>query len=196
MKTRLTTLTQRAKRYLRSELGGFSDLTLVRTYEYCPLYGPSDHALFSFTSSVGSDLPERHYVFSSKLGLTNFYPDWGVSLEDLWAIHVGLQFELGSNPKPWERAPSHDETENIRSRISAAEQENSYEIGETTIRELPDAAEFLPSVLAIGCCTVNGKRRLFVIGQSTTIVDGQHTPIIEWRRHIGKIIVERGGLDD
>ena len=68
------------------------DLRLISSYHEHPLSGSGNYVIFQFVSSLGSDKPESYFVLTGTRGITNYYPDWGLSLTDLIAVHFAKQF--------------------------------------------------------------------------------------------------------
>lgn len=96
-----TALAAQAQAYLREQLGPRAPerLTFEREFEESPLEGESTTALFSFALEAGSGAAEcangdpRHYVAVGET-TPNFFPAYGLSVDDAYSLHVGTRFML------------------------------------------------------------------------------------------------------
>ena len=75
------------------------ELTLEATYEKHPFKEPCLAALFSFRPAP--DEEDRLFVFVGD-GLPMIYPDFGLTLDELWAVNVGNEYfiKMGVTEEP------------------------------------------------------------------------------------------------
>jgi hypothetical protein len=86
---------QLAREYLNREFGTDApdQLRPIATYNQRPLEGEGAVSVFSFTAARGGNSPESFYVIAGETE-PNYYPDWGLSPEDLYNVHLGTRFML------------------------------------------------------------------------------------------------------
>ncbi len=81
--------------YLRSALGEAAprEVELAGCHDEQALEGEGPMAVFAFTADVGGAAEQRYWVIA---GATepNYYPDWGLSADEIYGVHLGTRFML------------------------------------------------------------------------------------------------------
>ena len=185
----------RAKEYLRLEFAPEEDfdLELVNEYFEHPLSGPGENAVFRFVSTLGSDKPETYFVLTGKPGITNYYPDWGLSLRDLLAVHVATQFYLGMGVKSL-HPPATDARHIEQVRALTSEKLGRLPDQDPVVKELfriPATQNDPEEIHAAGTCVVDGDLHSFVVGDVPSRLFDCHYPAhLAWRIHFGNLIAD------
>lgn len=105
---------QMAREYLNWEFGTEAPEILrpVASFDRHPLEGEGPVTLFAFTASRGGNPPEGFHVIAGETE-PNYYPEWGLSPDDLYSVHIGTRFILVLEVRqlPLEELPSELESE-------------------------------------------------------------------------------------
>jgi hypothetical protein len=85
-----------AIRLLKEEFDPALDynLTLEKTYDTHPLHESGTSALFSFRPF--QEKQEQFYVITGN-ALPMIYPDYGLTHDELWAVHIGMEYFIKMN---------------------------------------------------------------------------------------------------
>lgn len=86
---------QKAHKFLKQQLGNDApeSLTHIATYKGQPLENEGDMSIYKFTASIGNDEPADYHVVAGRTE-PNYYPDWNLSPDDLYSLHLGTRFML------------------------------------------------------------------------------------------------------
>lgn len=106
-------LRKRAQEYLKLEFRPQESFALeeVARFDHHPGLGPGDFSIYTFQCTLAGQKGDRFYVVTGTEGLVNYYPDWALTPDDLWAVHIGTEAYLAQGVKteteldpllPWE----------------------------------------------------------------------------------------------
>lgn len=81
--------------YLAQTLGARAPgvLTLKASYGGKPLEGEGRIALFAFEADLSAADSNLHWVAAGET-TANYYPDWGLSADEMYSVHLGTRFML------------------------------------------------------------------------------------------------------
>lgn len=81
--------------YLRTQWGDRApaDLEWVANFQETPLEGEGPVSLFRFAMAMTGKEPDIFFVVAGRTQ-PNYYPDWGLTADDLYALHIGTRFML------------------------------------------------------------------------------------------------------
>lgn len=97
-------LEKRAHDYLKTALGDGAPavLTPLACFEEAPLEGEGAVGLFRFQADLAGVGERASYVVVAGETEPNYYPDWGLSPEECYEMHLGTRFmlvaEVGQRP--------------------------------------------------------------------------------------------------
>lgn len=175
--------------YLGQALGARAPgvLTLRASFGGSPLEGEGRIALFSFEADLSAADSDLHWVAAGETA-ANYYPDWGLSADEMYSVHLGTRFMLvmGVLQVPESAMPEAGEirsaVEELFSRVAPGE----------TIEAVEPAALF----------GVDEERHLVlrvrVAGEEVYVLtmdcpagiyrEVQLSPHVVYRRHLGQLI--------
>lgn len=86
---------RQALAFLRDQLGSDAPtvLTHVATFRETPLEQEGDTSVYRFRASVGGAEPADYWVLAGRTQ-PNYYPDWTLTPEQAYEMHLGTRFML------------------------------------------------------------------------------------------------------
>jgi len=86
---------QLARDYLIRELGPSAPMQFLPLGHFAesPLEGEGSVTIFSFEASIGGGETQTYHVVAGQTA-PNYYPTYGLSIEDIYSLHVGTRFML------------------------------------------------------------------------------------------------------
>lgn len=173
--------------YLREQLGPCapSRLQHALTVNDEPLEGEGPTSLFRFDAAPDGGAPQPFWVAAGETE-PNYYPDWGLSADEIYSVHVGTRFMLVMEvtQAPPDRVPA------------AARQWFTNFLH----REMPASRVSGVNVLASFVCenwthvvaeAIRDGRRVWVVGYDAPpgiYRDSPLPPHVIYRRHMGNVL--------
>ena len=161
------------------------DLTQEAVFEGQPLEREGDMSVFSFRAGVGGQEEQGYYVVAGQTD-PNYYPEWGLTPEQIYDLHLGTRFMLvmKTSSFPLDKLPG-DLPERIERFIGTV-------APGARVRDVAPAAAFNieSDVHAICRATIAGES-VYVIGLDAPpgiYRDVHLPPHVVFRRHIGQLI--------
>ncbi len=176
-----------AREYLARQFGPRAPTALrpVAIYDEHALEGEGAVSVFSFTASHGDQEPAAFYVITGETE-PNYYPDWGLSPDEVYSLHLGTRFMLvlEVDRLPLSELPPMLESEIVRSLATVAP-------GEPIGDFRPVAAFSLDGQRHAVCRLRLGEEELYVLGGDLPLGIYRRTdlpPHVIYRLHLGKLI--------
>ncbi|HEY3243509.1 MAG TPA: hypothetical protein VGM03_09175 [Phycisphaerae bacterium] len=84
-----------ALEFLRTKLGADAPahIHFAARFEEEPLEREGPMSVFSFTTGVGGTEPQPYWVVAGRTD-PNYYPNWGLTAEEIYSVHLGTRFML------------------------------------------------------------------------------------------------------
>lgn len=185
---------KRVNDYLRVELdlGSELSLTLVKQFDTHPLHGPGVGEVYTFSSALGADTAMPYFAVVASAGPTNYYPCWGLTPEDIWAVHIATEFYLFMGV---ESLPASTEYERFAEEASALvrSQLQTDPIGPPlveTVYRLKAVEDYPEEYHAVGKVTHSKGTSSFVVGDiEHELFPPQLPGHVVWRLHFGRQIL-------
>lgn len=101
-----------AETYLAKTLAGKSvgEPTLYGRFERNPLEGEGPISIYRFHADLGTGNREPYYVVAGQT-VANYYPDWALSPEEVFRLHLGTRFMLVMQVRQIDMPTDADKTE-------------------------------------------------------------------------------------
>jgi hypothetical protein len=187
-------LYQRAVEYLRLEFAPEREfsLTLVKETEKHPLHGPGVNEVYTFNSAQGVNTSMAYYLVAARPGAVNYYPLWGLSPDDIWAVHVASEFYLSMGVEPLpattqERRFRHEAEDLVRRQWGSP---NSASPVLEQVFRLKPVQGYAGEYHAVGKLTHGKERWAFVVGDVAHALYPLDIPShAVWRLHLGRQIL-------
>lgn len=180
-------LKREALAFLREELN--PDLTcelhLEKTFETHPLKEPGVSALFSFHPVP--DSTQKLFVFAGNV-LPMIYPDYGLSMDDLWAVHIGMEYFI--------KMKVTEETDRKSAifltylkMVATVFQEQLY-IAKPDTMKIEKIFIVGDQKHVVGSATFNEKKYSWIVGDITHFVYKKELPPqVTWALHMGRLLL-------
>jgi hypothetical protein len=185
----LATLTheQMAHEYLARQFGPDAPVRLrpVAAFDEPSLEGEGAVTIFSFTASRGDNPPQAFYVFAGDTD-PNYYPDWDLSPDDAYCLHLGTRFMLVLDVT---QIPLTDLPPMLEDDITASMA--TVAPGEAVEKFRPVIAFGLDGQRHAVCRLRLGGEDLYVLGGDLPLGIYRRTdlpPHVVYRLHLGKLI--------
>ncbi len=185
-------LRQRAISYLKRELGDREtfDLQLMQSFSTHPLMGSGEYAIFQFNRST--EPSKRYHVVVGTEGGTNYYPDLGLSLDELWKVHIGTDFYLVMQVKTLDTIDNADRYVNEAKGIIEKTFGGSLQSSPTVVT----CFKYKDEVHAAGKCTSGSTVYSFVVGDVPHFaINKDLAADVVWRLNMGRIVCEEAAQE-
>jgi hypothetical protein len=187
-----------ALEFLRAKLGGDAPerISLAARFDDKPLEREGPMSVFTFTATIGGIDPQAYWVVAGRTE-PNYYPNWGLSADEIYSVHLGTRFMLVvgvSRVEPSE-VPVEAAAERLRQVIAQVAPGEPVEFLST--EDLP-----MPRPIPAACFRVEnelhavfrariGPEVVYVLGLECPpgiYRDVHLLPHVIYRRHIGTLI--------
>jgi hypothetical protein len=160
------------------------ELKLEQTFEKHPLKEePGSSALFSFTPNN----QDRYFVIVGNV-MPMIYPDYDLPVEDLWALHIGMEYFIQNGVK--------EDTDRKSPRFLAYLKMVSTVFQEQLYIYKPDTVKIEKVYLLndqrhiVGYATFDGKTYSWIVGDIPHFIYKKELPPqIVWSLHMGRILL-------
>jgi len=161
------------------------ELHLETTYTNHPLKGTQRTEVYSF--EVEGETHDRFFVFAGG-SHPMVYPDYGLTLEELWAVHLGLEYFIEQNvTEDTERKPQLLLT--YLKMVSTVFQEQLY-ISKPDSIKIEKVYQLGDQRHIVGHAEFNSMKYSWIIGDITHFVYKKDLPSqITWALHMGRILL-------
>jgi hypothetical protein len=161
------------------------DLTLEKTFDMHPLREPGLSAIFSFQPFQNK--PDRYYVVTGNV-LPMVYPDWNLTQEELWAVHLGMEYFIQMDvTEEKERNPS--KLLGYLKMVSTVFQEQLY-ITLVSLPKIEKVYRFKDQLHVVGHYTDEDKVYSWIVGDIPHFVYKKELPAqVIWSLHMGRILL-------
>lgn len=180
-------LKQKAIQHLKDEFDPDLeyDLHLEKTFESHPFRDPGLSAIFSFTPFV--DKPDRFFVITGNV-LPMIYPDWPLSIDELWAAHLGMEYFIQMNvAEEKDRNPA--KLLGYLKMVSTVFQEQLY-ITLTSPPKIEKVYRFKDQLHVVGHYNFDGKIYSWIVGDIPHFIYKKELPAqVIWSLHMGRILL-------
>jgi hypothetical protein len=180
-------LKQKAIRHLKEEFNPDLDynLTLEKTFENHPFRDARVSAIFSFIPSPQK--PDRFFIVSGST-MTMIYPDWNLTVEELWAAHLGMEYFIQMNvTEEKDRNPA--KLLAYLKMVSTVFQEQLY-ITLTAPPKIEKIYRFQDQLHVVGHYNFDGKIYSWIVGDIPHFVYKKELPPqVIWSLHMGRILL-------
>jgi hypothetical protein len=173
--------------YLRAELQHEAPTRLepVARFDEAPLQDEGRITVFRFTARLAGPEEEPYYVLAGQT-VANYYPDWGLTPDQLYSVHIGTRFMLVVEVRQLA-------LEDLPTGIEAALGEELAGVlpGETIGDIGPVAAFRAEDQTHVVCATRIGDEDVYVMGGDLPIGIYRQVhlpPHVIYRWHLGEII--------
>jgi hypothetical protein len=180
-------LKQKAVRHLKEEFDPALeyDLKLERTFDDHPFRDAGISAVFSFQPDPKK--PDQFFVISGAT-LPMIYPDWNLSIDELWAAHLGMEYFIQMNvTEEKERNPA--KLLAYLKMVSTVFQEQLY----ITLNSPPKVEKvyrFQDQLHVVGYYDFDGKTYSWIVGDIPHFVYKKKLPPqVIWSLHMGRILL-------
>lgn len=161
------------------------DLHLETTFNNHPIKGAQQTELYSF--EVASETHEKFFVFAGGAH-PMVYLDYGLTLDELWAVHLGLEYFIEQGVKEdTERKPQLLLT--YLKMVSTVFQEQLY-ISKPDAIKIEKVYQLGEQRHIVGRAEFNSVKYSWIIGDITHFVYKKELPPqITWALHMGRILL-------
>jgi hypothetical protein len=161
------------------------DLKLEKTFETHPFREPGLSAIFSF-----QPFPDKTDQFFAVTGnvLPMVYPNWDLSMENLWAAHLGMEYFIQMNvTEDKDRNPG--KLLGYLKMVSTVFQEQLY-ITLTSPPKIEKIYRFKDQLHVVGYYNYEGKVYSWIVGDIPHFVYKKELPPqVIWSLHMGRILL-------
>ena len=161
------------------------ELRLENTYNKHPIKGQLYTELYSF--HVEGDAVDRFFVFAGG-SHPMIYPDYGLTLEEIWAVHLGMEYFIEQGViEDTERKPHMLLT--YLKMAATVFQEQLY-ISKTDSIKIQKVYKLGEQRHVVGNAEFNEKKYSWIVGDITHFVYKKELPPqITWALHMGRILL-------
>lgn len=161
------------------------DLRLETVYKQHPIKGNLYTELYSF--DVKAEPVDRFFVFAGG-SHPMIYPDYGITLEELWAVHLGMEYFIEQGvTEDTERKPHMLLT--YLKMAATVFQEQLY-ISKTDTIKIEKVFKLGDQRHVVGSAEFNEKKYSWIVGDITHFVYKKEIPPqITWALHMGRILL-------
>jgi hypothetical protein len=161
------------------------DLHLETTFNNHPLKGAQQTELYSF--EIKNETREKFFVFAGGAH-PMIYPDYGLTLDELWSVHLGLEYFIEQGVKEdTERKPQVLLT--YLKMVSTVFQEQLY-ISKPDAIKIEKVYQLGEQRHIVGNAEFNSMKYSWIVGDITHFVYKKAMPPqITWALHMGRILL-------
>ncbi|MCI0443252.1 hypothetical protein L0152_08555 [bacterium] len=161
------------------------NLHLETTFNNHPIKGAQQTELYSF--EVEGETHEKFFVFAGGAH-PMVYPDYGLTLDELWAVHLGLEYFIEQGVKEdTERKPQLLLT--YLKMVSTVFQEQLY-ISKPDAMKIEKVYQLGEQRHIVGRAEFNSVKYSWIVGDITHFVYKKELPPqITWALHMGRILL-------